>query len=164
MAESTYVLRFDRNDLVFMPGQYITVGASGRRDMREYSIYSGVDQPFLEILVKEVEGGLVSRELRMQTPGDGLAVEGPFGFFTMTEKQRVGGRFLFIATGTGISPHHCFALSYAHLDYKVLHGVRSAAERYDHQVFDPERYVSCVTRESTGSFQGNSVISVATAI
>ena len=45
----------------FEPGQYVSVGVGGDINMREYSIYSPVDADYLEILVKEVEAGYVSR-------------------------------------------------------------------------------------------------------
>ena len=153
LTDTTFVLRFDRSGMVFEPGQYVTVGLADHRDMREYSVYSGSDQSFLEILVKEVEGGLVSKQLHQCRPGDELSVEGPFGFFTMTPAQRKG-RLLFIATGTGISPHHCFAQSYPDLDFHLLHGIRSAAERYDAELYEPSRYTSCIRRDQTGDFHG----------
>ena len=130
----------------YEPGQYVSVGRAGDIDMREYSIYSPVGSGSLEILVKEVEGGHVSRLLRRLVPGDQLAVDGPFGFFVIDEEHRRSRRFLFIATGTGISPFHCFAGSYPTLDYTLLHGVRTLDERYEHGTFDPARLITCVSR------------------
>jgi ferredoxin--NADP+ reductase/benzoate/toluate 1,2-dioxygenase reductase subunit len=153
LSPSAYVLRMERNGLEFAPGQYINVGLAGRHDMREYSVYSGAGEGFLEILVKEVEGGLVSRKLRRCKPGDEVAVEGPFGFFTIPPEARSGGRLLLIATGTGISPFHCFALSYPGLDYRLLHGVRETSELYEHSVFGG-RVTSCLSRGEGGDFSG----------
>lgn len=154
VSPTAYVLRVDRKGLDFEPGQYINVGPHGSIAMREYSIYSGVGEDFLEILVKEVEGGVVSRALRRLRPGDPVALEGPYGFFLIDEEQQARGKFLFVASGTGISPFHCFARSYPGLDYTVLHGVRTAVELYDHEVFEPPRFVSCITREPGGDFHG----------
>ena len=154
ISESAYVLRVDRKGLTFEPGQYINVGPYGSIAMREYSVYSGMDEDFLEILVKEVEGGVVSQALKKTNPGDPVALEGPFGFFLIDEEQRKNGKFLFIASGTGISPFHSFAKSYPELDYTLLHGVRRSSELYDREVFDPARFVSCVSREETGDFHG----------
>lgn len=154
ISDTAYVLRVDRHSLSFQPGQYINVGLKGSIAMREYSIYSGADEDFLEILVKEVEGGLVSKALARLKEGDPVAVEGPFGFFTIDAEERETGRFLFIGTGTGISPFHCFARSYPNLNYRVIHGVRTSEERYDHEVFASGRYLSCVSREAGGDYQG----------
>ena len=147
LTGTTFVVRFDRCGLEFEPGQYVSVGIKGDIDMREYSIYSPVGTDYLEILVKEIEHGYVSRRLHRLRPGDELAVDGPFGFFTIEEADR-RRRFLFVATGTGISPFHCFHGSYPDLDYELLHGVRTANERYDHTVFPPQRLISCLSRDA----------------
>jgi len=147
LTESAYVLRFDRNRMEFEPGQYVSVGVGGEIDMREYSVYSSLDADYLEILVKEVEAGYVSRRLRRLEPGDELEVDGPFGFFTIDEAERTRRPFLFVATGTGISPFRCFAQSYPDLDYRLLHGVRVASERYEHAAFDAHRLTTCLSRD-----------------
>lgn len=154
LSAGVFVLRFDRQGLEFEPGQYLNVGVAGDLDMREYSIYSGPQEDHLEILVKEVEGGYVSRSLRGLGPGDEVTVEGPFGFFVTQAEQRVAGRYLFLATGTGISPFHCLTRAYPELDYTLLHGVRRFEERYEAEAFDPNRYVACVSGEEGGDFRG----------
>ena len=146
LTDSTFVVRFDRNGLDFEPGQYLSVGLKGEIHMREYSVYSPMQADYLEILVKEVEHGHVSRGLHRLHPGDELAVDGPFGFFTIDEPDR-GHPFLFVATGTGISPFHCFARSYPGLNYRLLHGVRRLTERYEHDAFEAGRVTTCVSRE-----------------
>ncbi|MFW6293308.1 MAG: ferredoxin--NADP reductase [Spirochaetota bacterium] len=146
LNDTTYVLRFDRNDMEFEPGQYVSVGVRGDINMREYSIYSAVDADYLEVLVKEVAEGYVSKQLRRVNPGDELEVDGPFGFFLIDEAARRDARFLFIATGTGISPFHYFAGSYPDLDYTLLHGVRTPDERYEHAAYAPQRLTTCLSR------------------
>lgn len=153
LSASAYALRIERDGLEFSPGQYINVGLAGQRDMREYSVYSGVGEDYLEVLIKEVEGGLVSKRLRRCKPGDEVAVEGPFGFFIITEEARRDRHFLLIGTGTGISPFHCFAASYPQLDYRVLHGVRAASECYEHAIF-ASRIAACISRSAEGAFAG----------
>ena len=147
LTDSTYALRFDRGNLDFEPGQYVSVGVRGDIDMREYSIYSSPGDDYLEILVKEIEHGYVSSRLRALTSGAEIEIEGPFGFFTIDAEVRRSDTLLFIATGTGISPFHSLVRAYPGLDYQLLHGVRTLEERYDHAVFDPTRIVACVSRE-----------------
>ena len=77
LTESTYVVRFDRCDMDFVAGQHITLGIPGDNQVREYSIYSDVNKPYLEVLIKEVEGGLVSRRVRKLSEGELLNVDGP---------------------------------------------------------------------------------------
>ncbi len=147
------VLRFDRNGLPSQPGQYLSGGPADDIHMREYSVYSSPTDDYLEILIKEVADGYVSRRLHTLQPGDPVRVDGPFGFFTIDEDWR-DHRFVFIATGTGISPFHNFVRSYPGLDYQVLHGVRARSERHEHETFEDGRYVSCISRDTSGDFHG----------
>ena len=62
LTESTYILRFARKGMAFKPGQHLVVGIPGSGEYREYSIYSGINEDFLEILIKEVDDGLVSKD------------------------------------------------------------------------------------------------------
>lgn len=154
LGSGTFVLRFDRHGLEFSPGQYISVGLPDEIHRREYSVYSSMNESaFLEILVKEVAAGHVSKVLRRLRPGDELVVEGPFGFFTLDERYREN-RYVFVATGTGISPFHCMAHSFPELRYQIVHGVRTVAERYEVEVYPRERYLSCVSREWGGDYRG----------
>ena len=146
ISASAFVLRFSREGLEFAAGQWINLGIPRSRDRREYTVYSSPAEDFLEVLVKEVPDGTVSPALRRRRPGDPLEVEGPHGSFTLVEGSREKTRFLFCATGTGVSPFHCFARSSPGLDYTLLHGVRAAEELCDREVFEAPRMVPCVSR------------------
>ena len=152
-GDGAFVLRIERRGLEFEPGQYIHVGPLPGIDRREYSVYSGPEDDFLEILVKEVAAGAVSPELRRLKPGDLVEVEGPFGFFRI-EPGDLSRPFLFVATGTGISPFHCLTRAYPDLDYRLIHGVRGGRDLYDHHAYPPERVVSCLSREEGGDYAG----------
>ncbi|MGA2611939.1 MAG: FAD-binding oxidoreductase [Spirochaetia bacterium] len=154
LDQSAYVLRLDRHGLKFEPGQYVNLGLRGSIAMREYSIYSGAEHGFLEVLVREIDGGMVSRALKRCQPGEALSLEGPYGSFVTNPAERSSARYLFIGTGTGISPFHCLVQSYPWIDYLLLHGVRTEREHYDAEAFDSSRYVSCVSRSQGGGFQG----------
>ncbi|HKK49610.1 MAG TPA: FAD-binding oxidoreductase [Alkalispirochaeta sp.] len=153
LNDGTYVLRFDRNGMQYEPGQYLSVGPADDIHMREYSVYSSPSDDYLEILVKEVADGYVSRRLHTLQPGDPIRVDGPFGFFTIDHDWR-DHRFVFIATGTGISPFHNFVRSYPEIDYHVFHGVRAPSERHEHETFEHSRYVSCISRDTSGDYYG----------
>lgn len=153
LSDSTYVLRFDRNGLHYAPGQYLSVGPADDIHMREYSVYSSPRDEYLEVLVKEVDEGYVSRRLRALRPGDPVSVDGPFGFFTIDEDWQEH-RYVFIATGTGISPFHNFVRSYPEIDYQLLHGVRELSERHEYETFDRSRYTACISRDTSGDFHG----------
>ncbi len=153
LNDSTFVVRFERGDFQFEPGQYLALGLKGKIQKREYSIYSAREDDFLEILVKEVLDGDVSKRLKTLNPGDELEVQGPFGYFTIDEKKKEK-HIYFIASGTGISPCHSLVMSNADLKFTMLHGVRTADERYDMMDYSKGNYVACTSREGTGDFYG----------
>jgi ferredoxin/flavodoxin---NADP+ reductase len=153
LTESTFVVRLERNKLMFQTGQFILLGWNGI-DRREYSIYSGEYEDYLEVLVREVEGGKISAKLKKLKAGDTVQVDGPFGFFKFSPDMYPVKKFLFVATGTGVSPFHSFVRSYAELDYKLIHGVRFANEAYDHHDFEKERVTLCTSGDREGDFNG----------
>lgn len=155
LTDSTFVLEMERKNMAFEPGQHILLGKAGDIHHREYSIYSGVDDERLEVLVKEVDNGEVSKKLKKLIPGDEVEIQGPLGFFTIDEEFLTDHNpFLFVASGTGISPFHSMVRSIKDLNYKVLHGVRFGEETYENKDYDPVRYISCVTRDEKGKFHG----------
>lgn len=154
LTKSAYVLRFDRNEMQFTAGQHLTLGLYGDNQVREYSIYSKEDDPYLEVLIKEVEDGLVSKRLKKTNPGDLLNVDGPFGFFTIDPALKETGKFLFIATGSGIAPFHSIAGTNPSLNYKILHGVRHIEEGYEKESYPEDRYILCTSRDKQGDLNG----------
>ncbi len=126
----------------------------GSAEKREYSVYSGENDDYIEVLVREVEGGKVSGRLKKLKPGTEIEVEGPFGFFKFNPEKFASQNFLFVATGTGISPFHSFVKTYTSLDYKLIHGVRYSEEAYDHADFDSEKIILCTSGDANGNFHG----------
>lgn len=154
LTDSTYILRFDRNGMDFIPGQHITLGLHGDTQLREYSIYSPNNVDYLEVIIREVEDGLISKKLRKLKKGDIVNVDGPFGFFTLESKLLNTAKFLFIATGTGIAPFHSIAKSINDLNYTILHGIRTSDETYESFEYDKNSYISCTSRDDKGDFHG----------
>lgn len=154
LTEKTFVLRFDRRDLQFKAGQHIIVGLEGELDQREYSVYSGEKDDYLEILVREVINGKVSLQLRQCEPGQLLQVNGPFGSIGLETFDMFSRKLVFIASGTGISPFHSFVRSYPGIDYTLIHGVRFLNEAYERNDYDPERYIICTSKENNGGHKG----------
>lgn len=152
-TDSVFELRMERNGLEFEPGQYLMVGKSGLKEKREYSIYSSTNAECLELLIKDVDGGDVSGALHRSQIGEELDIEGPMGTFTIPKEIR-DGKFILIATGTGIAPFHSFVTSYPELDYKLLHGVREPEQLYGKESFVSNRHVECLTRSVNGHFNG----------
>lgn len=64
LTPSAYIIRMSRRGLAFRAGQHLLLGKAGSIHNREYSVYSGEGDDFFEVLVKEVEDGLVSKHLK----------------------------------------------------------------------------------------------------
>lgn len=154
LTDSTFVLRFERKGLEFEAGQHICVGPPNGIHTREYSIYSSENEEYIEILVKEVVNGLVSPSLKKLQTGGFVVVEEPVGYFTINKEHPANQKYVFIGSGTGISPFHSFVKSHPQLDYTLLHGVKKADEAYDADAYEKTKYVLCTSREGTGDFYG----------
>lgn len=142
ISKTAFVLRLERGKLEFVPGQCANIGIPRMAVNREYSIYSGIKDKYVEFLIKEVQGGVVSASLRKLKVGDKVSVDGAYGLFNINDEKK---KYLFVATGTGIAPFHSIVKSYPKLDYKMLHGIRTKDEEYDKK--DYKNYISCVSGE-----------------
>lgn len=148
------ILTLERNGIVFKAGQYIVLSFPNEKEAREYSIYSGENDPFIEILLKTVPAGSFSKRLGELNFGDELQIEGPFGFFVMKEDEINSKQHCFIATGTGLSPFKSYIKSYSQLNYTLLHGVAKLNERIDPDQFHTKSLQYCVSREQSAHFNG----------
>ncbi|SHF66080.1 ferredoxin--NADP+ reductase/benzoate/toluate 1,2-dioxygenase reductase subunit [Mariniphaga anaerophila] len=154
LTKSTFVLRIERKGLPFQTGQFVILRRPGTIEQREYSVYSGEQDDYLEVLVREVTSGKVTPRLKKMKPGDELEIDGPHGFFRFQPTLFPVQKFLFLATGTGISPFHSFVKTYSELNYKLVHGVRFREEAYEHQIFEKQKITLCTSVDKTGDFNG----------
>lgn len=154
LTPETFIIRLDRKNFRFEPGQYVVIRIPDQNKGREYSIFSGTEDDYLDFLVREIPAGEFSRYLRNLKPGSELDVEGPKGFFILDEKTKNGHPVLMIATGTGISPFHSYIKSYSNLNYRIIHGVHFADEAYGRDAFLPEKYLLCTSRHDKGDYFG----------
>ena len=154
LTPPTYIIRFERQNIQFKAGQYIGLGFKDYPYMRDYSIYSGEKDDYLEVLIKEVQDGDLSVKFKQWAAGNLLKYDGPFGSFLLNEKDIDQKHFIFVATGTGIAPFHSFVRSYPTLKYTLLHGVRSFSEAYDKDHYGKDNYILCTSKDSKGNFKG----------
>lgn len=154
LTDKTFSLRIERNGLVFKAGQCVNIGLPNAGVNREYSSYSAESDPELRFLIRAVEGGQVSAKLRILEPGDTVEVDGAYGLFTIPNPGDALKDYVFVATGTGIAPFHCFVKSYPQIRYRIIHGTSFADECYNRADYAQGRYVHCVSRESGGDFRG----------
>lgn len=100
------------------PGQYIRIGVDvdGVRTWRAYSLTSGPGERELEITVKTIDGGRVSRHLVLDArPGDVVLLDQATGEFVLDPIATTNP--LFITAGSGLTPvigmlrHHLAAFT-----------------------------------------------------
>lgn len=154
LTKQTFVIRTDKNQLDFIPGQRIKMYIPNESINRKYSVYSGKDEPFLEFLIREVEEGYLTPRIKQLNTGDELEILGPNGHFTLQKVHKESDSLLFVSTGTGIAPFHSYIKSYSGLNYHLVHGVRFSDEAYDREDYDEKRLTVCTSREFGNDFHG----------
>ncbi|MEB3369857.1 benzoate 1,2-dioxygenase electron transfer component BenC [Saccharopolyspora mangrovi] len=114
-----------RDELAFLPGQYVNIAVPGTDETRSYSFSSAPDDEQLTFLIKITPGGVMSEYLTERAkPGDELSFTGPHGSFFLRETDRP---VLLLAGGTGLAPilsilrkmRACGSKRPAHLIYGV---------------------------------------------
>jgi ferredoxin--NADP+ reductase len=151
ITADTFVLRTTRPETSIDAGQCFSVGTRELAINREYSMYSAQHDPFVDFLIRRVEGGAVSSTLSSMNPGDPVEIGGPYGSFCLNVDDVRSKRFVFIATGTGIAPFASFVKTFPQLNYLLLHGIRFESETYDSALYDPASYVACVSKPDSGA-------------
>ena len=154
LSTSAYVLKLERKGLLFKAGQCFNIGLKNSGVNREYSIYSGENDQYLEFLIKEIKEGVVSPSLRLAAIGKEINLYGPYGSFIINPKKVKQVQFCFISTGTGIAPFHSFVRSHQNLNYCIINGVRFLTERYDYDNYHHSKITTCVSRQKWPGFNG----------
>lgn len=155
LTESTYIVRLEKNNFEFKAGQYLVLNIPGENMAREYSIYSEENAPYIDLLIKEVVNGKLSKELKYIKIGTKVEISGPFGFFILRDRElNQNNHFTFVATGTGISPFHSMVLSNPGLNCDVIHGVKHNEEAYDAADYPTGCYKACTSRDQGVNFFG----------
>lgn len=99
----SFTLEVDnRDDLAFLPGQYVNIKVPGTDDVRSYSMSSGPEVVDASFMVRITPQGAMSEYLRDRAEvGDSVEFSGPFGSFFLREPKRP---LLLLAGGTGLAP------------------------------------------------------------
>ena len=75
-------------------------------------------------------------------------------FFVMNESEIDSGKYIFVATGTGISPFQSFVRTHPKIKYHLFHGIRYSEENYGKEVFPIIKRTICTSRDSMGNYAG----------
>jgi ferredoxin-NADP reductase len=140
----------------FTPGQYVSIYAPDNLISREYSIASGINDPYLGFIIKHLPEGIVTEYLMSLKPGDLVSVSTPKGDFR-PGFQHSAGEFSFIATGTGIAPFLSYIKSFPNNPPRQLfYGVRYMEDAVGFEAFENncESYLSVSREKITGINHG----------
>ena len=77
ITPTVFTICLEREDILFQAGQHIGLGLNEFPYMREYSIYSGEKDKYLEVLIKEVKDGTLTPKFKACSEGDQLIMDGP---------------------------------------------------------------------------------------
>lgn len=89
----------------FFPGQYVDFAVPDTEESRSFSMAntSSMESGQLEFVIKVYPGGLFSEFLDTKVSiGDRLAIQGPFGMFTLRDNP--GAELIFVGGGAGMAP------------------------------------------------------------
>ena len=142
LAQKTFELRFARPaDFNFIAGQKI--GVVHKDFSRDYSLVGGPQEDALIICVRLIDDGMLTPVLSQARVGDVFEITPAFGQFIYRSDHRPA---ILVATGTGVAPFVAFARSGVK-DFLLLHGVRSANERYYHAELAAaaKAHIACIT-------------------
>ena len=106
-----------------------------------YSIASGEQEEYIELLYRIVPEGVLTPRLEMLKKGSNILVSEAFGKFTAIIKPA-----WFIATGTGLAPFLSMLRSGYHKDKTLIHGTREQRGFYfedELRKILEERYIPC---------------------
>ena len=152
IAERKFLLRFEKQSEM-KAGHVVAASINERIEPRIYSVCSGENDDFIQIIFDLKEDGELTPKMAKLKGGDHLFVSKPYGSFMPTTEQKMW----WISTGTGIAPFYAMFKS----DYKcvkLLHGAREKSQFYFEKEFRlglKERYVQCSSStESVGDFSG----------
>lgn len=146
LSEGNFLLRTEKpKDLSFEPGQYFSVSVSNMGINREYSVSSGNKEDELEFMIRQIDDGTLSPNLRKLEKNHQISLNGPFGKFII-EKDSFTKKLLFVASGTGVAPFKSFIKSYKNLNFTLLHGVRTFGD-LKINLEDQTRIIPCVSRQ-----------------
>jgi len=119
-----FEMHLSRNNNQFSPGQYLSLFTDQPEVFREYSIASGINEPWLGFIVKHLARGQVTEYLYHLQSQSIIHTSRPAGFFR-PGLQHGNEDFVLIATGTGIAPFLSYLKSHPEKPpMKLLYGIR----------------------------------------
>lgn len=152
IANGVFVLSF-KHDFKFTAGQIIAIDVVPDGKPRLYSIASGENDEFIEILFDEKHEGKLTPFLSKLVPGDDIFASEPFGTFHTGSEPGY-----WIAAGTGIAPFVSMARSGLATNKILIHGGRIDENFYYSDYLEKTMHQSfircCSQQDDTKYFKG----------
>lgn len=152
IADGVFIISFLRN-FKFTAGQVVAIDLVVNGQPRLYSIASGENEEYVDILFDEKPDGNLTPFLSKLNSGDTIYVSEPFGTFTSA-----GGKAFWIASGTGVAPFVSMARSGLAVDKTLVHGGRLDENFYFSEVLTDlmtDGYVRCCSQQQdTQNYNG----------
>lgn len=117
IARDIVELRLQKpDDFSFTPGQFVLFDVPLEHDPadiqpRAFSVASAPHEQDLLFVFKLKQGGRASGWVERLSPGDNVSFKGPFGLFTLKEKE---GSVAMLCTSTGVAPFRSMLEECAH--------------------------------------------------
>jgi len=153
ISPSIYKISLDRNNLNFIPGQHITMNIPGEDKSRLYSIASGLNDKYLEVLIREIKNGDLSVRFRKLPLESLIEITTPVGYFSLPDNL-FSRKVICIATGSGIAPFISFSKSYPDFNFNIIHGVRNMEDSLRQELSINSNYILCTSKSNEGDFTG----------
>ncbi len=152
IADGVYIISFLRS-FKFTAGQVVAIDLVPDGQPRLYSIASGENEEYVNILFDEKPDGSLTPLLSKLNRDDTIYVSEPFGTFTSA-----GGKAFWIASGTGVAPFVSMARSGLAADKTLVHGGRLDENFYFSDVLVSlmtDGYVRCCSQQQdTQNYKG----------
>lgn len=145
IADGVYLISFLRN-FEFIAGQVLAIDLKENGQPRLYSIASGENEKYIEVLFDEKVDGYLTPHLSQLRSGDIIYVSQPFGCF-----NTITGKAFWIASGTGVAPFIAMVRSGMATDKTLVHGGRFDENFYLSDYLEKElsdNYIRCCSQQN----------------
>ena len=149
IAPGVFILRFERSH-DFLAGQVVGITTDKSIPARLYSVCSGAEDIYLEVLFNVKEDGILTPLLAQLNVGDLVSVSKPFGAFLGDDKPA-----WWIASGTGVAPYRAMLRSGLGSNKMLIHGGRTADSFYFSEELSAslgDKYIRCCSQEENEAF------------
>ena len=152
VARDVFILEFIRF-FDFEPGQVIKLAWGKDMEPRLYSIASGSQDRYIQLIFNVVDDGILTPKMAAIQPGDKLYASKAFGKFICDD-----GPAWWIAAGTGIAPFSSMLRSGMNNNKVLIHGGKFADSFYFSEEFEnamQDQYLRCSSQEKVdGAYHG----------